>query len=218
MTAGETRRKRGGLCRTAALAAIFLSLSKPVHSGWVDPDTPPAERMTQALTAGDNRQFGLVRYNPVSCPSMYPFSMMHRYSRTSSSKTDEPLTTVTIHAGQLSTRTTVSSLVVLFLCAYTDLLLCDTDTNQALHFYSPKNAITTNGVLNLTASLHLNKFKAYKKNGQVYVGKKHIQSAMIQGWNKFCFTGGIVEFSAKLPGSAHTGGLWPACTLTVAMI
>lgn len=33
---------------------------------------------------------------------------------------------------------------------------------------------------------------------------------MLQGWNKFCMTGGIVEFSAKLPGDAKTGGLWPA--------
>ena len=33
---------------------------------------------------------------------------------------------------------------------------------------------------------------------------------MLQGWNKFCLTGGIVEFSAKLPGDPQTGGLWPA--------
>jgi hypothetical protein len=33
---------------------------------------------------------------------------------------------------------------------------------------------------------------------------------MLQGWNKFCFIGGIIEFRAKLPGSGNTGGLWPA--------
>jgi hypothetical protein len=33
---------------------------------------------------------------------------------------------------------------------------------------------------------------------------------MVQGWNKFCMTGGIVEISAKLPGDPTTGGLWPA--------
>ena len=33
------------------------------------------------------------------------------------------------------------------------------------------------------------------------------------GWNKFCFTGGIVEVRAQLPGDAHTGGLWPALWL-----
>jgi hypothetical protein len=29
---------------------------------------------------------------------------------------------------------------------------------------------------------------------------KNYQSGMVKGWNKFCFTGGIVEVSAKLPG------------------
>jgi hypothetical protein len=33
---------------------------------------------------------------------------------------------------------------------------------------------------------------------------------MVQGWNKFCMTGGIVEFNAKLPGDPKVGGLWPA--------
>lgn len=36
---------------------------------------------------------------------------------------------------------------------------------------------------------------------------------MLQGWNKFCFTGGILEIKAKLPGYAHIGGLWPAMWL-----
>eukprot|EP00977_Amphora_coffeiformis_P015296 scaffold4496_cov134-Amphora_coffeaeformis.AAC.1 len=39
---------------------------------------------------------------------------------------------------------------------------------------------------------------------------KEARSAMVQSWNKFCFTGGIVEFSAQLPGNPYTGGLWPA--------
>jgi Beta-glucan synthesis-associated protein SKN1/KRE6/Sbg1 len=34
-----------------------------------------------------------------------------------------------------------------------------------------------------------------------------------QGWDKFCFSGGIVEVSAALPGDAYTGGLWPAIWL-----
>merc|ERR1719424_782895 len=33
---------------------------------------------------------------------------------------------------------------------------------------------------------------------------------MVMGFNKFCFRGGVVEISAKLPSAAHTGGLWPA--------
>jgi hypothetical protein len=32
-------------------------------------------------------------------------------------------------------------------------------------------------------------------------------SAMLQTWNKFCFTGGVLEFRARMPGGA---GYWPA--------
>ncbi|GKY95287.1 hypothetical protein MPSEU_000490600 [Mayamaea pseudoterrestris] len=87
-------------------------------------------------------------------------------------------------------------------------------TNAALHFYSDSNAYTNSGVLNITSELKDNAYKAFdeklKKN---YADKKHVQSGMVQSWNKFCFTGGIVEFRAKLPGKASTGGLWPALWL-----
>lgn len=33
---------------------------------------------------------------------------------------------------------------------------------------------------------------------------------MVNSWNKFCFSGGIVEISLKLPGKWDVGGLWPA--------
>ncbi|KXN92138.1 Beta-glucan synthesis-associated protein KRE6 [Leucoagaricus sp. SymC.cos] len=36
------------------------------------------------------------------------------------------------------------------------------------------------------------------------------RSGMIQTWNKFCFTGGIIEASVQLPGSNLVPGLWPA--------
>ena len=36
---------------------------------------------------------------------------------------------------------------------------------------------------------------------------------MVQSWNKFCFTGGVLEMSIKLPGHAHSGGLWAAAWL-----
>jgi beta-glucan synthesis-associated protein KRE6 len=85
------------------------------------------------------------------------------------------------------------------------------DTNLALHFYSADNAVTTGGVLNITTEQKVNMYKAFnEKTHKFYADKKHIQSGMLQGWNKFCFVGGIVEFSAKLPGKPHIGGLWPA--------
>ena len=36
---------------------------------------------------------------------------------------------------------------------------------------------------------------------------------MLNTWNKFCFTGGIIEISAIMPGDPTSGGLWPAMWL-----
>lgn len=84
-------------------------------------------------------------------------------------------------------------------------------TNAALHYYSEENVRTTNGVLNITTEQKTNAYKAFnEKTKKFYADKKYIQSGMVQGWNKFCITGGIVEISAKLPGDPFVGGLWPA--------
>lgn len=84
-------------------------------------------------------------------------------------------------------------------------------TNDALHFYSHDNVKTTNGVMNITVERKTNLYKAFDEDKKkFYLDKKLVQSGMVQGWNKFCVTGGIVEFSAKLPGNPSTGGLWPA--------
>lgn len=35
---------------------------------------------------------------------------------------------------------------------------------------------------------------------------KNYTSGMVQTWNKFCFTGGIIELSIDLPGDSDSGG------------
>lgn len=70
---------------------------------------------------------------------------------------------------------------------------------------------TTNGVLNITTIRKTNRYRAFdEKKLKYYSDAKHIQSGMVQGWNKFCLTGGIIEYSVKLPGDPKVGGLWPA--------
>ena len=84
---------------------------------------------------------------------------------------------------------------------------------MALHFYSEDNARTTNGVLNISTVLKSNFYKAFDEDKKYfYVDQKYVQTGMLQGWNKFCFIGGVVEFKAKLPGDPKVGGLWPART------
>lgn len=31
--------------------------------------------------------------------------------------------------------------------------------------------------------------------------KRHFKSGMLQSWNKFCFTGGIIEVDVQFPGN-----------------
>lgn len=84
-------------------------------------------------------------------------------------------------------------------------------TNEALHFYHDDNAKTEGGLLKIKTEKKENAYRAFnEKTKKFFNDKKYIQSAMLQGWNKFCFTGGIIEFSAKMPGSPRIGGLWPA--------
>ncbi|TFK19870.1 beta-glucan synthesis-associated protein SKN1 [Coprinopsis marcescibilis] len=70
-----------------------------------------------------------------------------------------------------------------------------------LEWYDPAQVTTNGGHLQLTldrvANRELNHNLEYK-------------SGMIQTWNKFCFTGGLIEASVRLPGSNTISGLWPA--------
>ena len=88
----------------------------------------------------------------------------------------------------------------------------DDYTNFALQYYNQDLVHTSSGYLNISTvikdiSFHV---ESETKKGTM---TKNYQSGMIQGWNKFCFTGGIVEISAKLPGQYDIGGFWPAMWL-----
>ena len=66
-------------------------------------------------------------------------------------------------------------------------------------------------MLNISTSIEPKNFSVFDVDSKTHKRQyKEVKSGMLQSWNKFCFTGGIVEFSAKLPGSPSIGGLWPA--------
>ncbi|KAE8231141.1 hypothetical protein CF326_g3852 [Tilletia indica] len=64
-------------------------------------------------------------------------------------------------------------------------------------WYSPEAINTTNGRLQITMEALPNH-------------NLNFQSGMLQSWNKFCYQGGYIEFSAVLPGGPTTKGYWPA--------
>ena len=55
------------------------------------------------------------------------------------------------------------------------------------------------------------------KDDLVIIEEQHYQknytSGMVMSWNKFCFTGGLLEMSIQLPGNENAGRLWPAAWL-----
>ncbi|KAI0651922.1 glycoside hydrolase family 16 protein [Trametes meyenii] len=66
-----------------------------------------------------------------------------------------------------------------------------------LEWYDPKAITTRNGSLEITLTQQPN-------HGLNHTG------GMMSTWNKFCFTGGLVEASVMLPGFNNVNGLWPA--------
>jgi beta-glucanase (GH16 family) len=84
-------------------------------------------------------------------------------------------------------------------------------TNNALHYYSPSHAATTGGNLDIKTTAEKTTVVGFDDDkGESMKVSKNFKSAMLQSWNKFCFTGGIIEASVELPGSSDIGGLWPA--------
>ncbi|CBJ31299.1 Beta-1,6-glucan active enzyme, family GH16 [Ectocarpus siliculosus] len=87
-------------------------------------------------------------------------------------------------------------------------------TNAALQFYSHDMCETRDGALVITTNNTDVEFQYYDTPHKKYksMAKTYV-SGMMQSWDKFCFTGGIVEIRAILPGRPDVGGLWPAMWL-----
>ncbi len=66
--------------------------------------------------------------------------------------------------------------------------------------YDPQQVVTQDGSLVIT----LEAATPESNHGLAYKG------GMITTWNKFCFTGGLIEASVQLPGRFNVPGLWPA--------
>ncbi|KDR85358.1 hypothetical protein GALMADRAFT_218450 [Galerina marginata CBS 339.88] len=66
-----------------------------------------------------------------------------------------------------------------------------------LEWYDPAAITTRNGALEITLS-------EKPSHGLNY------QGGLMATWNKFCFTGGLVQVSVTLPGANNVVGLWPA--------
>lgn len=66
-----------------------------------------------------------------------------------------------------------------------------------MEWYDPSALITKGGSLEITLS-------RVENHGLHYMG------GLMSTWNKFCFTGGLIETNVMLPGVNNIVGLWPA--------
>lgn len=66
-----------------------------------------------------------------------------------------------------------------------------------MEWYDPAALTTKGGALEITLS-------------RKQVHGLNFQGGMMSTWNKFCFTGGLIEASVRLPGVNDIQGLWPA--------
>lgn len=69
-----------------------------------------------------------------------------------------------------------------------------------LEWYDPHQVTTANGNL----EIRMDRVDDITQNHNM-----RFKSGMLQSWNKFCFTGGLIEVSARLPGSSSIAGFWP---------
>lgn len=181
-------------CRILLSAIFFAFGVKEVFCDWIDPDTPDSVQKTYAIP---------IKYanpeHPYTEPSISDFSIPNsekrEYTLVMSDEFNVPHRNFTDGADPKWTAMNKNDY-----------------TNDALHFYSHEQVTTnTNGELVITSEVSDTDIIGFDdekfKNEKV---TKHFKSGMLQSWNKFCFTGGIVEIEAELPGRSNVGGLWPS--------
>jgi beta-glucanase (GH16 family) len=91
----------------------------------------------------------------------------------------------------------------------------DDDSSSAgggsMQFYNSSTVYTRDGFLHVDAILQKTSWTRYDHvNKKWKTEQTNFSSGMVQSWNKFCFTGGIVEVDVVFPGDPFIGGLWPA--------
>jgi len=79
-----------------------------------------------------------------------------------------------------------------------------------MQFYDSSYVTTKDGMLVISTTAEKTSWADVDPvTGGTTVNTRNYTSGMVQSWNKFCFTGGILELSVQLPGGrADAGGLW----------
>ena len=78
---------------------------------------------------------------------------------------------------------------------------------KSLHFYNHTQTYTAGGRLVIETNTEDTKWKGWNPYKKKYEQmSRHFKSGMLQSWNKFCYTGGILEVDVQFPGRHDIGG------------
>ncbi|KAF0693345.1 hypothetical protein As57867_015621, partial [Aphanomyces stellatus] len=78
--------------------------------------------------------------------------------------------------------------------------------NAAIEYYNVTNLYTKGGKLinKITEGpVNVTYFNQWLEKPAFETNQMHYSAGMMQSWNKFCFQGGLIEVSAKLPGAIN---------------
>uniref|UniRef100_A0A7S4JAL0 GH16 domain-containing protein n=1 Tax=Odontella aurita TaxID=265563 RepID=A0A7S4JAL0_9STRA len=227
---GNKARTRSPLSTMAPLSTLLVALClispdllSVVNADWIDPDTPKDAYATWALPAhpppvhpdsstdkdGSSKNCtGLAGKNLIKCQN-YTAAPTTEIPTAAPTPTPEPREYKLVMSDEFNTpgRTFEDGADP----KWTSIHKNDY-TNSALQFYHSDNAYTNDeGQLVIETEARDTEFVGYDDvRGEIARDRKHFRSAMLQSWNKFCFTGGVVEAEVVLPGRGEVGGLWPA--------
>ncbi|KAF7315656.1 hypothetical protein MIND_00081100 [Mycena indigotica] len=161
--------------------------------GLIDAETPEIAYVVPSWNGGEDMQLvGGFFQTQLDLPH----SVHLRYSATNSTPTAGHSTPGTIHTGKQAS-----------CCAFRCRNNADIPIRQLTCtigpritwrlWYDPEAVTTANGNLVITLS-------------QKETHNLSYEGGMLSTWNKFCFTGGYIETSVRLPGLNNIQGLWPA--------
>ena len=190
---------------------LLLGVVNPIHGGWIDVDTPEDKRTVRSFVDGTVYELVgeslklLVTYTALKSiglnEAFYTIPVCFLLNPTQVMSDEFNVPNRTFKDGEDP--------------MWTALDKSDDDFSASgggsLQFYNSSTVTTKDGSLRIQSKHGYETWEQFDEVDKEFKKvEKFFQSGMLQSWNKFCFTGGIVEMDIILPGEPTLGGLWPA--------
>jgi hypothetical protein len=208
------------LLRLLLIFSLLASAAASVvHHGFIDIDTPLDKRTTTSLIDGSvydivslyERRFSATETTVSAIICSCPDCVLSYPSSTQTLNYSNALFQVMSDEFNVDNRTFQDGHDPM----WTALDKSDDDSSNAgggsMQFYNSSAITTENGFLKISTYQERTQWPRFDHIKKTWKQEsKNFTSGMMQSWNKFCFTGGIVEVDVIFPGDPFVGGLWPA--------